>query len=95
MAHLSKESRLLALGQLLDYARKESKDLGLAHLDKLLGAAVLAVSDKARQGENPVAQDGRIAQSASVKAMITSSSTRLSTDDADTASSPCSKERLR
>ena len=46
MAHLSKESRLLALGQLLDYASKESKDLGLAHLDKLLGAAVLAVSDK-------------------------------------------------
>ena len=46
MAHLSQESRLRALGQLLDYARKESKDLGLAHLDKLLGAAVLAVSDK-------------------------------------------------
>jgi hypothetical protein len=46
MAHLSKESRLLALGQLLDYLRKESKDLGLAHLDKLLGDAVLAVSGK-------------------------------------------------
>jgi hypothetical protein len=45
-ARLSKESRLPALRQLLDYAREESKDLGLADLDKLLGAAVLAVSDK-------------------------------------------------
>jgi hypothetical protein len=42
-ARLSKESRLRALRQLLDYARE---DLGLADLDKLLGAAVLAVSDK-------------------------------------------------
>jgi hypothetical protein len=46
MARLSKESRLRALRRLLDYAHDESKDLGLAHLEKHLGAAVLAISDK-------------------------------------------------
>ena len=46
MAHLSKESRLRALRRLLDDALAESGGLALSHLDNLLGAAVLAVSDE-------------------------------------------------
>jgi hypothetical protein len=42
----SRGSRLRALNRLLDYALAESQELGLAHLDKLLGAAALAVSDE-------------------------------------------------
>lgn len=42
----SRGSRLRALNRLLIYALAESNDLGLAHLDKLLGAAVLAISDE-------------------------------------------------
>jgi hypothetical protein len=58
---------------LLNYALAESKQLGLAALDRLLGAAVLAVSDKLDK----------------VKTLSPSA------DTASTASSPCSKERLR
>jgi hypothetical protein len=46
MEHISRGSRLRALNRLLDYALAESNDLGLAHLDRLLGAAALAVSDE-------------------------------------------------
>ena len=46
MEHGWRASRLRALKQLLEYALAESKDLGLAHLDQLLGAAALAVSDE-------------------------------------------------
>lgn len=42
----SRGSRLRALNRLLIYALAESNDIGLAHLDKLLGAAVLAISDE-------------------------------------------------
>jgi hypothetical protein len=44
--HISRRSRLRGLNQLLDYALAESKELGLAALDRLLGAAALAVSDE-------------------------------------------------
>jgi hypothetical protein len=44
--HISRRSRLRALNRLLDYALAESKELGLAHLDRLLGAAALAVGDE-------------------------------------------------
>jgi hypothetical protein len=44
--HMSRGSRLRALNRLLDYALEESRELGLAHLDKLLGAAALAISDE-------------------------------------------------
>ena len=44
--HISRGSRLRALKRLLDYALAESKELGLAALDRLLGAAALAVSDE-------------------------------------------------
>jgi hypothetical protein len=44
--HISRGSRLRALNQLLDYALVETRDLALSHLDKLLGAATLAVSDE-------------------------------------------------
>lgn len=53
MAHVSKESRLRALRRLLDNALAESNDLGLAPLDKLLGAAALAVSDKLERLKTP------------------------------------------
>jgi len=46
MEHRWRASRLRALNRLLEYALAESKDLGLAHLDQLLGAAALAVSDE-------------------------------------------------
>ena len=46
MEHISRGSRLRALNRLLDYALAESSELGLAHLDRLLGAAALAVSDE-------------------------------------------------
>jgi hypothetical protein len=42
----SKGSRLRALNRLLEYALTEAEALGLLHLDKLLGAAALAVSDE-------------------------------------------------
>ena len=44
--HISRGSRLRGLNQLLDYALAESKELGLAALDRLLGAAALAVSEE-------------------------------------------------
>jgi hypothetical protein len=46
MDHISRGSRLRALNRLLDYALAESKELGLMQLDKLLGAAALAVGDE-------------------------------------------------
>ena len=46
MGHTSRGSRLHALDRLLNYALAESKELGLADLDGLLGAAALAVSDE-------------------------------------------------
>jgi hypothetical protein len=46
MEHVPRETRLLALSCLLDYALAEIEELGLAHLDKLLGAAALAVNDE-------------------------------------------------
>jgi hypothetical protein len=44
--HTSRGSRLRALDRLLNYALAESKELGLAALDRLLGAAATAVSDE-------------------------------------------------
>lgn len=44
--HISRESRLFVLSVLLDYALAESRELALPHLDKLLDAAALAVSDE-------------------------------------------------
>ena len=46
MEHVPRETRLLALSCLLDYALAESKELGLAQLDRLLGAAALAIGDE-------------------------------------------------
>jgi hypothetical protein len=46
MEHLVRGSRLRALNRLLEYALAESEELGLAQLDKLLGAAAQAVSDE-------------------------------------------------
>lgn len=46
MTPVSRGSQLRALKRLLDYALAESQDIGLAHLDKLLGAAALAVGDE-------------------------------------------------
>jgi hypothetical protein len=42
---MSKGRRLRALTRLLEYALAESQELGLADLDILLGAAVLAIGD--------------------------------------------------
>ncbi len=42
----SRGPRLYALRRLLVYARAESEQLGLSDVDKLLGAAALAVSDE-------------------------------------------------
>jgi hypothetical protein len=58
MEHGWRASRLRALKQLLEYALAESKDLGLAHLDQLLGAAALAVSDELDKQEDPAADHG-------------------------------------
>ena len=44
--HTSRGSRLRALDRLLNYALAESKELGLATLDRLLGAAATAVSEE-------------------------------------------------
>lgn len=46
MTPMSRGARLRTLKRLLDYALTESKEIGLAHLDKLLGAAALAVGDE-------------------------------------------------
>jgi hypothetical protein len=46
MKRLSKSSRLRALRRLLDYAIAEGEELGLADMDKLLGAAAQAISDE-------------------------------------------------
>jgi hypothetical protein len=46
MEHVSRETRLFALSWLLDFALTEIEELGLAHLDQLLGAAALAVKDE-------------------------------------------------
>ena len=46
MEHISRGSRLRALNRLLDYALAESSELGLAQLDRLLGAAALAIGDE-------------------------------------------------
>jgi hypothetical protein len=46
MEHMSRAPRLRALRRLLEYAVAESEELGLAHMDKLLSAAALAVGDE-------------------------------------------------
>jgi hypothetical protein len=46
MEHISRGSRLRALNRLLNYALAESSELGLAQLDRLLGAAALAIGDE-------------------------------------------------
>jgi hypothetical protein len=46
MESMSRAARLRALKRLLDYALVESKDLGLTHLDHLVGAAALAVGEE-------------------------------------------------
>jgi hypothetical protein len=46
MTPTSRGARLRTLKRLLDYALAESREIGLAHLDKLLGAAALAVGDE-------------------------------------------------
>lgn len=46
MEYPGRESRLRALQRLLEYALAESEELGLANVDKLLGAATLAISDE-------------------------------------------------
>jgi hypothetical protein len=43
---LSRQSRLFVLSVLLDHTLSEGRELALPHLDKLLGAAALAVSDE-------------------------------------------------
>ena len=43
---LSRQSRLFVMSVLLDHALAESRELALPHLDKLLGAAALAVADE-------------------------------------------------
>jgi hypothetical protein len=44
--HVPRESRLRALSQLLEYLLEETKDLGVAELDKLLAAAAMAINDE-------------------------------------------------
>jgi hypothetical protein len=51
MERVSRGQRMYALRRLLVYARAESEELGLSDLDKLLGAAALAVSDELDSGK--------------------------------------------
>jgi len=44
--YISRGSRLRALNRLLGYALAETRALALSHLDKLLGAATLAISEE-------------------------------------------------
>jgi hypothetical protein len=56
MEHVPKETRLLALSCLLDYAIAEIEELGLVHLDKLLGAAALAIGEELEAAKSPSAK---------------------------------------
>jgi hypothetical protein len=59
MEHTSRGPRLQALRRVLKYALAESEELGLAHVDKLLGAAALAVCDELDEREGGRSQRSR------------------------------------
>jgi hypothetical protein len=98
----SKGSRLRGLNTLLEYVLAEAEALGLPHLDKLLGAAALAVSDELDKVRALPGDDGSIAPQDAVEAVIRiifHSTVRrlcpcLTSDGADTASSPYQEEKL-